>query len=279
MNLSCNVRRWETDTQLYPTELLNFLGVSSTFQFQFTPSLCISLISIEQLLKRADTMTECILNQQHLFTFLYTQDITLIHLTLRTLFHLEGWDIQFLPSTSLTFISVICLYLFLNLVQTFLFPMIYDLPWFTIILPFCYQIHDFNTENPQNGVGKLQSWDSEIQLLQIQVNVPVFGEKIGIHSSVSFRTGVTSVTPSQNRAFRYLSTNQCTLPSLRQPHRLSLVKTMATNLDYSPTGSPDHTRLFILCVWCNPPLGESRVSHYPSPQLFNCRIFKNKFLA
>ena len=32
--------------------------------------------------------------------------------------------------------------------------MMYDLPWVTIILTFCYLIHIFNTKNPQNGVGK-----------------------------------------------------------------------------------------------------------------------------
>ena len=34
--------------------------------------------------------------------------------------------------------------------------MIYNLLWFTIILTFHYQIHNFNTENPQNEVGKLE---------------------------------------------------------------------------------------------------------------------------
>ena len=33
--------------------------------------------------------------------------------------------------------------------------MTYDLPSFTIISTFYYQIHIFNTENSQNGVGKL----------------------------------------------------------------------------------------------------------------------------
>ena len=76
--------------------------------------------------------------------------------------------IKFLPSTlyvlehNLHDINcIICL--FLNKVLTFLFPMICDLLWFTIIL-MCYQIHNYfnllsdsycQHWNPQNGVGKL----------------------------------------------------------------------------------------------------------------------------
>ena len=33
--------------------------------------------------------------------------------------------------------------------------MTYELPWFTIILTLWYQINNFNTEYPQNGVDKL----------------------------------------------------------------------------------------------------------------------------
>ena len=65
----------------------------------------------------------------------------------------------FLQSTSFIFMNILCIWfacLFLNKVSTFLCPMIYDLPWITIILTFCYQIHNFNTENPQNEVGKLE---------------------------------------------------------------------------------------------------------------------------
>ena len=51
-------------------------------------------------------------------------------------------------------LHMICICLFLNKAQTFLFPTIYDLPWFTIILTLFYQIHSFNTENLQNEVDK-----------------------------------------------------------------------------------------------------------------------------